>query len=364
MDNNRLSALLAKKMAGEATPEEERELQDYLQWNANDRFWAEILHTFWAAGAKSGGSLPTDADTRFQEILQKASRPERAVWTSFISRRVIAAAAVLLLGLVALRFWPAFLKTEQKEAHINEIVIERGAKSKVTLPDGTQVWLNSDSKLKYPDVFNDTLREVTLEGEGYFIVAKNPDHPFVLHTSEIDIHVIGTVFNVKSYADEDAVETTLLQGSIAVEKRNATDAARIMLRPHEKLVIRKKNTVLQTSASGAPEDNKSTPSEKSSEIAPLLSVTRLSQLVPDSTRTETSWVYGRLVFEGDHFNELAVKMERWYNLKITIRDEKVAQYRFTGMLENETLEEALHALQLTASFRFRIDGNQVYIDKP
>ena len=363
MDNNRLSALLAKKMAGEATPEEQRELQEYLQSNADDRFFAEMLHTFWAAGAKSSGPPASDADARFLQILQKASRPESRRWTAFISRRVVAAAAVLLLGLVALRFWPGFLKTEQKEAHVNEIVIQRGAKSRIMLPDGTQVWLNSDSKLIYPDVFNDTLREVTLEGEGYFIVAKNPAHPFVLHTSEIDIHVIGTVFNVKSYADEDAVETTLLQGSIAVEKRNVNDAARIMLRPHEKLVIRKKGTTL-SSAAETPEDKKTMQTENKQDIAPLLSVTRLSMLIPDSTRTETSWVYGRLVFEGDHFHELAQKMERWYDKKITIRDEKIAQYRFTGMLENETLEEALHALQLTASFRFRIDGNQVYIDKP
>ena len=363
MDNNRLSALLAKKMAGEATPEEQHALQEYLQSNADDRFLAEMLHTFWAAGAKSSESPPLDADARFLQILQKASRPETRPWTAFISRRVVAAAAVFLLGFMALRFWPGLMKNGQKEAHVNEIVIQRGAKSKITLPDGTQVWLNSDSKLVYPDVFNDTLREVTLEGEGYFIVAKNPAHPFVLHTSEIDIHVIGTVFNVKSYAEEDAVETTLLQGSIAVEKRNTNDAARIMLRPHEKLVIRKK-AGMSSSATGIPEDRKLMPSEKISDITPLLSVTRLSQLVPDSTRTETSWVYGRLVFEGDHFYELALKMERWYDKKITIRDEKIAQYRFTGMLENETLEEALHALQLTASFRFRIDGNQVYIDKP
>lgn len=369
MEKDRISALLAKKMAGEATPEEQRELQDYLQSHAGDQYFAEMLHLFWAAGAGHTSQHNPGSEAHFQYILQKAAEPEtpESAPVAWYRRRVFrisfAAAAMLVLTLLAWQFIPGNSRHPNILNASNEVVIQHGAKSKVLLPDGTQVWLNSGSKLIYPGVFNDTLREVTLEGEGYFMVTKNPAQPFVVHTSEIDIHVIGTVFNVKSYAEDEVVETTLLQGSIAVEKRNTADAARIMLRPHEKLVIRKKDMSLPAPAAQTGTDNNSK-IENNQASAPLLSVTQLPQNVPDSTRTETSWVYGRLVFEGDHFYELALKMERWYNKKIKIQDARVSQYRFTGMFENETLEEALHALQLTASFRFRIDGNNVFIEKP
>ncbi|HOY04043.1 MAG TPA: DUF4974 domain-containing protein [Saprospiraceae bacterium] len=369
MENDRLSALLAKKMAGEATPEEQRELHDYLQSHAGDEYFAEMLHMFWAAGAEYKAPYNPGSEAHFQYILQKAAEPETTETAPAVGyrRRIfrisLAAAAMLMLTLLAWQFISGFSEHTNIANASNEVVIQHGAKSKVLLPDGTQVWLNSGSKLIYPGVFNDTLREVTLEGEGYFMVTKNPAQPFVVHTSEIDIHVIGTVFNVKSYAEDEVVETTLLQGSIAVEKRNTDDAARIMLRPHEKLVIRKKDTSLPDPAAKTGTD-KNSKIENSQTSAPLLSVMQLPQHVPDSTRTETSWVYGRLVFEGDHFYELALKMERWYNKKIKIRDGRVSQYRFTGMFENETLEEALRALQLTASFRFRIDGNDVIIEKP
>ena len=367
MDKDRLSALLAQKMAGEATPEEQRELQDFLKSHAGEQYFAEMFHTFWYAGAGHTAPYHPGSDAHFQYILQKAAEPEAvkrpALQRGRSLRLSLAAAAILMLALLAWQFIPGFFRPPNKLYAPNVVSIQHGAKSKVLLPDGTQVWLNSGSKLVYPGVFSDTLREVTLEGEGYFMVTKNPAQPFVVHTSEIDIRVIGTVFNVKSYAEDDVVETTLLQGSIAVEKRNTTDAARIMLRPHEKLLIRKKDEPLTAPAH---ENGTETTGKTENTPAPaqILSVMQLPRNVPDSTRTETSWVYGRLVFEGDHFHELALKMERWYDKKIRIQDSRVSQYRFTGMFENETLEEALHALQLTASFRFRIDGNDVYIDKP
>lgn len=373
MDKERLSGLLAKKVAGEIDPEELRELQEYLQSNAGDRYFADILQTFWAAGGNDrSAQYNPGIEARFQNILKKAATPEKkvleAVTHSWYRRRIFrftsAAAAFLALCLFAWQMLPLVFNRQQQAAGTpNEVVIRRGAKSKVILPDGTQVWLNSDSKLIYPSVFSDTLREVSLEGEGYFIVTKDASKPFVVHTDEINIHVIGTVFNVKSYLEDATVETTLLQGSVAVEKRNTPNSSRIILQPREKLVIQKKEEPSSaTAVTSGP--TKNTGIGNNPAPAQLLSVTQLPQNVPDSTRMETSWVYGRLVFEGDHFVALAHKMERWYNKKITIRDSRVASYRFTGMFENETLEESLRALQLTAAFRFRIDGNEVFIDKP
>src|SRR4029078_631833 len=98
----------------------------------------------------------------------------------------------------------------------NTVSTKRGSKSKVQLPDGTQVWLNADSRIAYNEKFQGNLREVTLEGEAYFDVVRDEKRPFVIHTAAIDIKVLGTAFNVRSYANEKNTETSLIRGSIEV----------------------------------------------------------------------------------------------------------------------------------------------------
>jgi ferric-dicitrate binding protein FerR (iron transport regulator) len=168
---------------------------------------------------------------------------------------------------------------------------------------------------------------------------------------------LGTVFTVKSYPSDNTIETTLLKGSIEVHKRDDPDSSRVILRPSQKLVFNKQHQT-ETVRSTSP-DAKPSPARI---IESGILVTTIPKNKPDSLRKETSWVYNKLVFDGDRFDELAVKIERWYNVHINFENERVKQYRFKGVFENESIEQALDALKMTAKFSYHIDGNEIHID--
>ncbi len=374
MSNQRITTLFAKRLAGEASPDELRELEDFLRANPGEQYFQEILCNWWESGIPVMKKGDETVDERFNRILGQTitGHPEGAEAADFPLPVIragknktwkiwLAAASIAGILFFAGRqlFRPGYGNTALQD---NEIVAKPGTKSKLLLPDGTQVWLNSDSRIIYANSFNDTLREVVLDGEAYFDVVKDARRPFIVHTSGISIRVLGTAFNVKSYPQDPTIEATLVRGLIEVEKNNQPGRSRIMLKPNEKLVYNKtQDKVLAAEEAGqeaAPVTTKTTQIKPES-----ISISTLPKNIADSIRVETSWVYGKLVFEGDGFRELAQKMERWYNVKIGFRDHKVAGYRFTGVFENENIGEALHALQLTASFRYTINGTEVWIDK-
>ncbi|MBI3137242.1 MAG: DUF4974 domain-containing protein [Sphingobacteriales bacterium] len=374
MSNQRITTLFAKKLAGEASPDELRELEDFLRANPGEQYFQEILCNWWESGIPVVKKGDETMEERFSRILGQTSTsyPEGAEAATFplpvIRSRAnrtwkLWLAAASIAGILFFAGHQLFRPGKGNAAlQDNEIVAKPGTKSKLLLPDGTQVWLNSDSRIIYANSFNDSLREVVLEGEAYFDVVKDPRRPFIVHTSGISIRVLGTAFNVKSYPQDPTIEATLVRGLIEVEKNNQPGRSRIMLKPNEKLVYNKtQDKVLEAEEAGqagTPVTAKTAPVKPES-----ISISTLPKNIADSIRVETSWVYGKLVFEGDAFRELAQKMERWYNVKISFRDSKVAGYRFTGVFENENIGEALQALQLTASFRYSMNGTEVWIDK-
>ncbi len=229
----------------------------------------------------------------------------------------------------------------------------------MVLPDDTQVWLNSESKLQYKDTFNDSIREVHLDGEGFFDVKKDSKRPFIVHTSGIDIKVLGTAFNVKAHSEEPTVEATLIHGLIEVVNQKELKAPKILLYPYEKLVFNRNEKAGRDITVSEP----SRSINKIGQLTPAISINSLPKNIADTAIIETSWVYDKLIFEGDTFQELVVKMERWFNVKIEFRNDRIASYRLKGVFENETIEQALGELQLIAKFSYSIKDNVVIIDK-
>ncbi|HEX3767051.1 MAG TPA: FecR family protein, partial [Puia sp.] len=247
-------------------------------------------------------------------------------------------------------------KTDNVAAKGNEIISRSGARTKLLLPDGSQVWLNAGSKLNYSGSYNETLREVDLEGEAYFDVVKELGKPFIVHASSLNIKAVGTAFVVKSYPQDETIEATLLRGIIEVSRKDLPDGPKVILKPNEKLIFSKQ---LETEVHRYASDS----SGKAPKSIGKISVAAVSVAIPDSNKVETAWVYNRLVFDGDTFQELATKMERWYNVKITIKSKELLRYRFKGAFENETIREALDALKLTAEFSYKINNNEIEIFK-
>jgi ferric-dicitrate binding protein FerR (iron transport regulator) len=238
-----------------------------------------------------------------------------------------------------------------------EVAVKRGAKSRLLLPDGSTVWLNSDSKLTYKSNFNGGVtREVTLEGEAFFDVNKST-HPFIVHTSGIDIRVLGTVFDIKSYPKEPTFEATLIRGKIEVRGNNAADGASIVLKPHEKLTLIKDRKGFDPASVHLPLN----PAHPGGKPEAPAAIKILSGKIPDSSVVETAWVYNKLVFDGETFSEITARLERWFNVKIEIVDEEVSALRFHATFENETIEDVLRSLQVTAPFDYEINDDTVII---
>lgn len=368
MNHQRIIELYARKLSKEATIEELDELNELLK-SEDEQFFHELITSWWNIQAPKVADTDTqcEKDDHFNNILSTAASEqiiEQAINPSFPRARIkkwssfpqwsIAIAAILIGLVLSFQFGVPGLDTNPQGFKYNEIVAKRGTKSKLILPDGSQVWLNSESKLSYGALFNDSIREVTLEGEAYFDIVKDKNRPFIVKTSAISIRVLGTAFNVKSYKQDPTIEATLVRGLIEVQKNNEPSASKIILRPNEKLVYNKPEALIANQHAGLSSNN--------IKEAQLISISTLPKYIPDSSRVETSWVYGRLIFDGDTFSELTEKMERWYNIKITIKNRRLANNRFGGVFENENVEEALKALQLITMFKYTIYENEIVIE--
>ncbi len=206
----------------------------------------------------------------------------------------------------------------------------KGGQYQVYLPDGTKVWLNAASSLKYPERFTSNERKVTLTGEAYFEVAKDKAHPFIVHTEGAgalgqEVEVLGTHFNINTYMDEQTVKTTLLEGSVKVASL-ATQKSKI-LSPGQQSVLSNQSFLVKDVDSG----------------------------------DETAWKDGLFRFNNANLKSILYQLERWYDVKIDY--ENVPNKRYNGMVPRKSkLSEVLNMLELTGNIDFKIDeGRQLKV---
>jgi ferric-dicitrate binding protein FerR (iron transport regulator) len=262
----------------------------------------------------------------------------------------VAVAAIALLIIVVKNNYGRAAKTNLAQ-HLSQVTTKPGSKTQIQLPDGSKVWLNASSNLTYNKEFGKTFREVELTGEAFFDVVKDPSHPFIIHTKVIDVKVLGTEFNVRSYPNDANTETSLIRGSVEVTVKNRGE--KYYLKPNEKVVIANHPET---------ENNINSLVKKAVMSEPLVSIQPLSYYKVDSTILETSWVDNKLIFQqNETFREVALKMERWYGVVIHFADEKVAEYRPFGSFTKETITQALDALQVSFKFNYKINGDDVTI---
>jgi transmembrane sensor len=367
MSEERIWYLLSLSLSGESSVEETAELHALLQQHPQAGLRAEILQNIWK-------SKPEETASSFDKHLQRLSThlsepvlqfetPEAAtrITDAFPEQRTTsngqrkttyrwlwASAAIAASFLIA--FLILFPGSNPKVAS-NTISTKAGSKSKIQLPDGTQVWLNADSKLKYNQDFMGAYREVQLTGEAYFDVAKDKSRPFIIHTGPIDIRVVGTSFNVRAYPNEKTTETALIHGVVEVTLHNNPDK-KIILTPSEKLTVQN----APPPEPAAPEKNNAPDDE------PMLTLGRIRYGKTDSTGSiETMWVRNKLAFENETFEHITAEMERWYNVKFEIKKEALKSKHLTGIFENKSLAEVMEALQVSASFQYEVKSGTVAV---
>lgn len=370
---NRVWLLFSKKLTGEASNAEISELNDLLSSLPSMHNDLNAVESIWNGDRTAGENISeTDYDRLIAKMTQNGldineARPTPSIPNkrSAIRRQIAYWTTAAAVVIMAIAFWPAKSNTEEippvaalpKSPEANQVSTRPGSRTKIQLPDGTQVWLNADSRLTYGNDFGTKTRDVTLSGEAYFDVVPNKAVPFFIHTSKMTIKVTGTAFNVRAYPNEDRSETSLVHGKVEVTLNGQPDKT-YFLHPSEKLVIAgtlvsQDKPLLNASA------------HQATKIATELEA-HISKMVLDNDKqlpVETAWVNNRLAFVDESFRDVANKMERWYGVSIQFAEPALEDIRFTGMFENETIEEALEAMKLTARFGFQVNGHTILISK-
>lgn len=219
------------------------------------------------------------------------------------------------------------------ESKLNEVIIPFGKKSKLVLEDGTTVWLNAGSHFAFPQKFNKNKREVFLDGEAYFEVAKNTQKPFIISTSDINIEVLGTKFNVSAYSSDILSETVLLEGSVNIWDNRKFFTNKVVMVPNQKATYNKTSKDIELKKESEPEKY-------------------------------ISWVEGWYQFTDQNLEEVLKKLERYYNIKFEY-DQSIKSkiLPVSGKLDlKDSLNEVLVVLSKVAKFEYRISGNSVIIE--
>lgn len=315
-----------KYLFGFTSREEEDQLLENPEVNGK---MAKVWDNF--SDLKTKDNLP-DTDKIFEIIKEKANIPEKQIYSipEYSESRykwhknplTIAASAILFLTLSVLGL---YYYNNHISNSIVEVISEKGQRKEFTLPDGTRVWLNSDTRIKYKKQFNQPIREIELIGEAYFSVVKDATRPFIVKTSKLNIKVLGTVFNVKSYPDDKTIETTLVSGLVSIEKNSnkKTNESAILVKPKQKAVF-----------------------SVSAEQIKLESV---------NIEKTTSWKNGKLVFDNESLKSVLNKLQRWYGVKVEILNYTKCDDRYTMTIKDENIEEVIHLLQLTTPVIFKVE---------
>jgi transmembrane sensor len=216
---------------------------------------------------------------------------------------------------------------EMLKGQYNTLEAPKGGQYQITLIDGTKVWLNAASTLKYPAQFDNGERKVELSGEAYFEVTKDKKKPFRIVSADQEIEVLGTHFNVNAYSDEAAIRTTLLEGSVKVFRKSTAEDYKIL-----------------------------NPGQQSVLMPDAFSVKKVD------TEEAIAWKEGFFVFDNDNLKMIMRKLERWYDVDVNCNDIADNKIKITGMISRNTeLAEVLRLLEETDKFKFKTEGRRVTI---
>jgi ferric-dicitrate binding protein FerR (iron transport regulator) len=260
-----------------------------------------------------------DVDNAYHKVSTRINTQSQTTRIISIITRI---AAVLTLPLLAFTVWSLFLQekpSELAENQItwNEIESPAGMRSHVVLPDGTDLWLNAESKIKYSIPFTRENRQVELTGEAFLKVVKNEEAPFIVNAGAASVKVLGTQFNVKAYPDDEQLEVALTEGSLEFTG---------------------------TSTDG----KKAAATLIANDFLAMNKTTGQFKLQNKNLNKHISWVKNIIIFDDTPMPEVARILERWYGVKVVVADTEINKYRFTTTFENESLFRMLELLELSS----------------
>jgi transmembrane sensor len=245
------------------------------------------------------------------------------------------AAAILILPVLSFGLYMSFKYQSINHSQVsvnqayNEVFSSVDAITKVSLPDGSNVWLNHSSSLKYPAMFHGNIRSVELNGEGYFEVSHNSKMPFIVKTGELQIKAFGTTFNIMAYPEENRIETSLINGQVELQRTESDGKVIpiIKMKPSDLAIFQKSNH-------------------------------EISIHTIDDDRY-FSWKEGKLVFNKEPIGEVVKKLGRWFNVDIQIKDTELLYLTYTATFVSETLPQVMELLALVSPVRYSISNREL-----
>lgn len=392
MSNDRLKYLLEQYAADASTPEETMELFEWIKNLKDDVLFKEKVKELWTDHNLNEPLPQTDWNTIYTKITNAPVIGQRRIWPRIWAAAAIIAAlsagsyfilnkpvneqpiaatsklhpqdklvpgtdkAVLTLAngnqiildsagngaltqqgnikIIKLddgRLSYNSLKDKPQEVLYNTISTPRGGQYQIVLSDGSKVWLNAASSLRFPVSFTGDKRAVALSGEGYFEVAHDAGKPFTVSVNGTEVHVLGTHFNINAYSDEATVKTTLLEGSVKVSKGNTGK----MISPGEQAVTGNNDNV----------------------VNPEIGV---QQVDVDAV---TAWKNGRFVFKGDNIQSVMRQLARWYNAEVSY-EKNVTNEEFVGVINRsryDKISDILEMMGKTGTVSFAINGRHITV---
>ena len=263
-----------------------------------------------------------DSRAAFEKISYRLNESRTGNRVLYWSMRIAAGLFVPLLLASTWLAYRQFTSTETAAVYaMQEITSPAGMRSQVVLPDGSKVWLNAESTLKFPVPFPKDIRNIDLKGEAFFEVVKNQNKPFVVQSGNVQVKVLGTRFDCKAFDEDKTIEVILEEGSVALNSNTTATGAESVLKPGDRAVIEKE--------------------------------TGKTQISNEEVQKYIAWHTGKLVFDNTSMEEVASMIERWYGVVVVIKDPEILKYRFTTTFDNESIFHVIELLGLSSPIQLK-----------
>ena len=356
--------LIAGFFTNSLNKDELKALNSWLSEDQSHRKEFNRLRSSWIIAGYEHGAKNFDA-RRGWAVLEKNIKPRKTRWIRrFVPLRYAASLLICFaLGATVSIFAPEIEQIQSASLETSTTVnVPLGAMANVTLPDGSKVWLNAGSLMTYPSDFGLEHRDLQLTGEAFFDVKSDSLKPFNVHTSGMTVKAYGTRFNVKAYLDDQTLTATLEKGKIDVQIHVSTGETTtyksVTLKPKEQLVIQKTSNAMKTETPTA-----ISPERTQETVQPIaLPEPNIKEvIITPNVKTElsTSWKDNKWIISDEPLEHFVESLERRYNLRIHFASEELKSYKFSGTIENETVEQILTALSLAAPVNYKFDKNRV-----
>ncbi len=328
MDLSTLKYLLPRLFAGKTTQAERDQLSEWMESESADNDTNEEWVN--ASSNLDDDTIDEIWNNIDSKITKKRILPFRKIFSvriAYSSLKVAAMLALIVCGLAgAYLFYNLDGDKEHDQGQLYTFQVERGQKGSLRLADGTMVYLNSDSKITFDGSYNTQKREINLEGEAFFEVAKNPNKKFIVKCNGVDVEALGTKFNVKAYPSDSTITTTLAEGKVKV----SSEAESVFLLPNDVASYNIKNRRIVSSTVG-------------------------------DVSVADFWRKGSLVFDSEPLSSIASTIERMYGVTINIKDPKIRNIKFSGTIKNSSLSNVLYVISLTYPITYHIDEDVINI---